>query len=52
MAGLCSALASVDPTSIRLTSAPSSTRRTALVILFAGLLLLALGILAAVSFHR
>jgi hypothetical protein len=49
---LCSSLDTVAPASIHLTSEHSSARRTALVFLFAGLLVLALGIFAAVSLRR
>lgn len=49
VAALCSSLDTVDPTSVHLTSEHSSARRTGLIILFAGLLVLALGILLAIS---
>ena len=52
VAALCSSLDNVDPASVRLPCPSSNTRRTALVLLIAGLLILALGILAATSVRR
>jgi len=52
VAELCSSLDAVDPASVRLTSEHAGVRRTALVFLFAGLLVLALGIMLAISFRR
>jgi hypothetical protein len=52
VAALCSSLATVDPGSIRLTSMRSSTRQTALIFIIAIMLILALGIFAAVSLRR
>ena len=52
VAVLCSPLATVDPGSVRLTSEHSSAVRTALILVVAGLLVLALGLLVAVSYRR
>ena len=52
VAALCSSLDIVDPASVRLTCPSSNQRQKALVFLMAGLLILALGILAAISFRR
>lgn len=49
--GLCSSLTAVDPASVHLTAPPSSARRTAVILIVAGMLILALGIFAAVSFR-
>lgn len=50
--GLCSSLTSVDPASLRLTRLPSTSRRTVLILVVAGLLILGLGIFAAVSYRH
>jgi hypothetical protein len=52
VAGLCSSLATVDPASTRLTSASLNTRRTLLLFIIAGMLILALGIIAAIGLRR
>ena len=51
LAGLCSSLDPVDPAAVRLTATPTSARRTGVILIVAGLLILALGIFAAVSFR-
>ena len=52
VAWLCSSLTAVDPASVHLTVPPPSARRTAVILIFAGLLILALGIFAAISVRR
>lgn len=52
VAALCSSLDAVDPASVHLTSEHSDVRRTALLVVFAGLLVLVLGILLAISFRH
>ena len=52
VAVLCSSLDMVDPASVNLTSEHSGARQTGLIILVARLLVLALGILLAISFRR
>ncbi|HTW58764.1 MAG TPA: hypothetical protein VMD99_11580 [Terriglobales bacterium] len=50
--GLCSSLTTVDPESLRLTRLHSSSRRSWLILLFAGLLILGLGIFFATNRPR
>ena len=49
---MCSPLTAVEPGTVRLISPPFSQRRNALLVVCAGLVVLALAILAAISFRR
>ncbi len=50
--GLCSSLTTVDPASLRLMPLAPASRRAVLILTAAGLLLLGLAIVAAISYRR
>jgi hypothetical protein len=50
--GLCSSLATVDPASLSLMRQSATSGRTRVILVFAGLLILGLGIFAAASYHH
>jgi len=52
VAGLCSPLTALDPASLRLARPPSSQHRSRLIVIFAALLILLLGVLAMVAYRR
>ena len=52
VAGLCSSLDPVDPAAVRLIAPPTSARRTGVILIVAGMLVLALGIFAAIGVRR
>jgi hypothetical protein len=51
MAGLCSSLATVGPESIRQMKQPPSLRRTLMILVWAGIIFLGLGVLFAVRYR-